>query len=176
MSDIKIIQTKYGRGVTATKNFKSGDIITISEGIPLKDSQMPDASHHSPLWAYVFQGLEKDSEILVLDWTSLMNHSATPNVTYKAISPTKVKFIAQKDIHPGDELNIDYGYNIEDHSTKWGINEKQLLADTNLSPSQGGVELKSISFDKLSTLKTELTDAPSDVKSAFNQICKYLIK
>lgn len=146
--DIKVIQTKYGRGIKSNKEYAKGEVITISEGIPLTESQMPSAKVGSPIWAYIFNGLYPGKYILSLDWTSLMNHSEEANITYFPISDTQVKFVALRNIKPGDELNIDYGYDIKSHSESFGINEEKLVNDTqlfdavgNMSASQGGVDL-----------------------------------
>lgn len=145
---MKIVQTKYGRGVSADKNYKKGDVLAISEGIPLSENQMPSESAGSPIWAYIFNGLYPGLYILALDWTSLMNHSDDPNVDYFPISLTQVKFIALKDINEGDELNIDYGYDVANHSKHFGIDEDKLVNDTqlfdsmtNMAPSSGGVDV-----------------------------------
>lgn len=148
MEEVKIIPTQYGRGVAANRSWKEGEIIRISECIYLPNNQMPLKSQGSALWAYVFSAA-KDGVLVSLDWTSLMNHSEDNfNVEYKPTDDNKIIFKASRDINPGDELLINYGYDVIDHNKHFGIDTDKLNEDTlqgfDMSASQGGVGLSSV--------------------------------
>lgn len=188
MEEVKIIPTQYGRGVAANRSWKEGEIIRISECIYLPDNQMPLKSQGSALWAYVFSA-DKEGVLVSLDWTSLMNHSEDNfNVEYRPTDDNKVIFKAARDINPGDELLINYGYDVVEHNKHFGIDTDKLNEDTlqgfDMSASQGGVGLSSVKiFSKrndgeelikdLQNLKDQLFDASDDVKESFNQVVKY---
>lgn len=153
MEEVKIIPTQYGRGVSANRSWREGDIIRISECIYIPDNQMPLKSQGSALWAYVFSAA-KEGVLVSLDWTSLMNHSEDDfNVEYNPTDDNKIVFKAARDINPGDELLINYGYDVVEHNKYFGIDTDKLNEDTlqgfDMSASQGGVGLSSVKiFDK----------------------------
>ena len=175
---VKIVPTQYGRGVVANRSWRKDDLITVSECIYLPDSQMPLKSQGSSLWAYVFSAA-KEGVLVALEWTSLMNHSSEDfNVLYYPTEDNKVVFKAARNIEAGDELLINYGYDVVEHNKSFLIDTDKLNEDTlkgfDSPASQGGVELSSVKmFDTLQEIQEELFDASKDVKESFNQVVKY---
>lgn len=108
-SMIEIKNTKdKGRGIFASTLIREGELISKSPCIPISIFDMtPD----SKLWKYVFNYTNK-IKLLSLDYTSLMNHDENPNVGYQVISQTEIEFVALKDISEGEELTINYGYDV----------------------------------------------------------------
>jgi len=178
---------KVGRYIISDKAFKKGEVVTISECIPLKGNHMPRFSTGSPLWQYVFQGITPDTQLVSLDWTSLMNHSEDPNLEYHPISDMQIQFTAAKDIEPGDELNINYGYDpLKHHSevnsdmSDWNTYTATLHdagAVGNMASSMSGNELANMvnkpNFTVLSKIRKKLEGAPRTTKEAFNTVLNY---
>lgn len=178
---------EVGRYIVSDKSYKKGDEITISECIPLVGNQMPRFATGSPLWQYVFQGLEPSTQLVSLDWTSLMNHSEDANVGYEPISSTQIKFWAAKDIAEGEELTINYGYDPLQHHQEVHSNMDDWNAMTAgetlhdamgaMAPSMGGNEISNIvntpDFTVLSKIRKGLEGAPRTVKGAFNTVLNY---
>ena len=68
--------------------------------------------------------------MLLFDWVSLLNDSKTPNLKYKP-NGNQVIVTALRDIEPGEELTIDYGYDVEEKAASVGIDLKSY--NTNIS-------------------------------------------
>ena len=171
MENFSIVRTKYGRGVISNVPFKEGDKVLIAPGIPINER---DLSHNSLLRSYIFDDY-KGGYILALGYGSLFNHDENPNLTYRPVNGTDIEFVAERNINPGDELFINYGYNPIQHGKELRMNSEQLnkLFSGELSPSQGGVELvRTTLYD----VKEQLFSAPIEVKKAFNQIVEYFDK
>ena len=115
MENFSIVRTKYGRGVISNVPFKEGDKVLIAPGIPINER---DLSHNSLLRSYIFDDY-KGGYILALGYGSLFNHDENPNITYRPVNGTDIEFVAERNINPGDELFINYGY--ISHSTWKGI-------------------------------------------------------
>lgn len=163
--EIKNTENK-GRGVFAKVLIQKGTK-HISEGIYLLPDQLESKS---PLWMYVFNA-PKSGEIVSLDWTSLMNDDKNPNLDYKPISNTQIEFVALRDIYPGEELTINYGYDIEDHTKELEID----LDAWNEATIGGVTKRKDELTDQLKTVRTQLHDAPSEVKRSFNNVVEYFV-
>jgi hypothetical protein len=96
-NEVKIVPTKYGRGVVANRSWKQGDVVETSDCICLSINQMPTRKQGSPLWSYVFSALN-GNVLVALGWTSVMNHSSTDyNLEYEPTEDNKVVFRALKD-------------------------------------------------------------------------------
>lgn len=103
-----------GRGVFSTRAIRKGEVISISPCIPIS---IFDITPESKIWKYVFNYTNK-IKLLSFDFTSILNHNSDPNVGYQVISQTEIKFTALRDILEGEELTINYGYQV-DKDVEW---------------------------------------------------------
>jgi hypothetical protein len=103
---MKIKQTKYGKGLFATKRYITEQLIGIVKGKIYKEKDIP-----------------ADSELYVMEMTHTtvidpkppfryLNHNCNPNaelVKYKG----KMTVVAKRHIRSGQQITIDYGWNAE---------------------------------------------------------------
>jgi SET domain-containing protein len=107
-----------GRGVIALQDIKSGELIERSPVliIPHKDRPAVDPTI---VFTYVFMWekgtVEEDlykhtgRAAIALGYTSLLNHSYTPNATFhRHIDDLLIDIVAARDIRAGEEVTIDY--------------------------------------------------------------------
>lgn len=116
ITNIEIINTDdKGRGVFATELISAGETQT-SDCIPVSSRNL---TGNSPLYLYTFDS--EYGKMIALDWTSILNHSDTPNLSFTVINRHQIVFEAIRDIEPGEELTIDYGYDIYEYASRLGI-------------------------------------------------------
>jgi SET domain-containing protein len=109
---------RRGRGVVADAPIAKGDLVERSPVlvIPHHDRAATDAT---VVFTYVFMWehgtVEEDlykhegRAAIALGFTSLLNHSYTPNCTFiRHIDDLIIDLVALRDIAPGEELTIDY--------------------------------------------------------------------
>jgi SET domain-containing protein len=80
---------------------------------------------------YVFEWNNHEKSAIALGYGSLFNHSSKKNVTYKNNYRDKtIDFVATRNIKKGQQLFINYGYNVKDalqitlnNKQKWKANE-----------------------------------------------------
>lgn len=102
---------KYGRGIFANKNIKKGTIVEISELITIDSTKEDKMVSSTKLKHYLY--LYKDTSALALGLGSLFNHSNHPNVSWKMNEKNKtIVFKVNQDIEKGQQLFIDYGYEV----------------------------------------------------------------
>lgn len=107
-----------GRGVVAAQDIKQGELIERSPVliIPHKDRAAVDPTI---VFTYVFMWehgtVEEDlykhegRAAIALGFTSLLNHSYTPNADfYRHIDELMIDILARQDIASGEEITIDY--------------------------------------------------------------------
>jgi SET domain-containing protein len=107
-----------GRGVVALQDIQKGDLIERSPVliIPKRDRSAVDPTI---IFTYVFmweagtveQDLYKHEgrAAIALGFTSLLNHSYTPNaIFHRHIDELMIDIIALRDIDAGEEISIDY--------------------------------------------------------------------
>lgn len=112
--NISIISTPYGRGIQSNKSFSKGDVIFRSPCLRINSQDITDKSI---IRAYMFNSDKPGEYLISLDYSSLMNHSKTPNIDYRVVdNKDEIEFIASKDINPNEELTIDYGYDVYVHN------------------------------------------------------------
>ncbi len=102
--DLIVGQTRYGRGVFATRRYEQGDEVETCPTL-----QVPEDEISGLLSDYVFKSVDDDQVLVLLGYGSLYNHSSKPNLEYVQDDPQTVTFLASRTIEPGDELTIDYG-------------------------------------------------------------------
>jgi SET domain-containing protein len=112
------VMGQRGRGVVATHQIRKGDLIERSPVliIPASDRTATDAT---VIFTYVFMWehdtIEEDlyrhegRAAIALGYTSLLNHSYTPNCDFvRHIDALVIDLVAARDIEAGGELTIDY--------------------------------------------------------------------
>ena len=125
--DVEILNTQEkGRGVYAKYLIKEGETHT-AEGIQIEKWQVENAN---TLQLYLFQSQFFLNSLLLFDWVSLLNDSKTPNLKYKP-NGNQIIVTALRDIEPGEELTINYGYDIGEKAASVGIDLKSY--NTNIS-------------------------------------------
>lgn len=110
--------TAKGRGVVALQDIKKGDLIERSPVliIPYKDRAAVDPTI---IFTYVFMWepgtIEQDlykhegRAAIALGFTSLLNHSYTPNANfYRHFDELMIDIVALRNIDAGEEITIDY--------------------------------------------------------------------
>lgn len=109
---IEIRQTKdKGLGVFASRIIPEGTVIEVAPVIIIPDKQDTHIQK-TRLKHYVF---EYFGDVAIgLGYASLFNHSGMPNVEYVPKKGRMIEFTALTDIEIGEELYIDYGYELED--------------------------------------------------------------
>ena len=127
----EIKESLYGRGVFSKEFIKAGEVVEIAPVllIPKGDLQEIDyapgkfelkKTRKNPIKdkdiqisRYVFFWNE-ELEAIALGYGSLYNHSSNPNIKHERDYQNEtITFIALKDLNPGEELYINYGYNPE---------------------------------------------------------------
>ena len=103
--EVKNIKGK-GRGVFARTLIPEG---TIFERVPLlviPAREILECDHGNLLLGYIFE--YKKQVALALGYGSLYNHSYNPNARYDDAGRQIKEFSALRDIHPGEEITINY--------------------------------------------------------------------
>lgn len=107
---LKITKSKrQGRGVFATKSFKSGAVVECSPVLIFVKKEIENL-HRTKLDCYTYQWGDKgDQAAIVFGFGSFYNHSYNPNVKYVADHEKEImKFIALRSIKNGQEITINY--------------------------------------------------------------------
>lgn len=100
---------KFGRGLFTDSFLKEKAFLEKSPLIIIskKDKSKIESTQLS---SYVYEF--EDGLAIALGLGSLFNHSNTPNVGWKILKNEKaVMFWTLREIQPGEQLFIDYGYN-----------------------------------------------------------------
>ena len=100
----------HGLGVFCTNPIFSGEVI---EECPIFSLPIPKGESSPLLIDYRFnwpQGTEWEEQVLSWGYGSLYNHSESSNAYWVSdLDRRTFKFIASRDIHPGEEIFIWYG-------------------------------------------------------------------
>jgi SET domain-containing protein len=117
---LEVRQSKYGRGVFATRDIQSGELIHVAPVIVLSKEEC-ETAESTILANYVFSWRKKTGRCaLALGYGSLFNHSYTPNAKYKLrTKKDTIEFFAYTDIKAGDEIFVNYNGKPEDQSPLW---------------------------------------------------------
>lgn len=104
------IKSEYNLGVFAKTFIQKGETV---ERVPFLEIKKKLEEMPIPLGEYVFTShLRKDPDyyVLALGYGSIYNHSLKNNVDYQTDTQERfLKYIANRDIYPGEELFINYG-------------------------------------------------------------------
>jgi len=107
---------KKGRGMFATVNIPKGSVIERSPYIyiPSKDFEDLQGTTIERYWFYVSGRDNKANNAIGLGYTSLYNHSKKPNADWVILPRSKmIKVMALRDIRKGQEITINYGYEVK---------------------------------------------------------------
>lgn len=107
-----------GRGIVAAEPIKKGELIERSPVLIIPETDRCKTDE-SVLFTYVFMWEKNTTEEdlykrrgragVTLGYTSLCNHSATPNADFDRLIDEKLlDLFALKDIAEGEEITIDY--------------------------------------------------------------------
>jgi SET domain-containing protein len=98
-----------GRGVFATSEIQSGELIESTE-IIVVPSEQRSFLDTTVLYNYYFSwGAEANEAALALGFGSLYNHSYSPNAHYvKDLIRQKIDFVAIRNISAGEEITVNY--------------------------------------------------------------------
>jgi SET domain-containing protein len=109
---IKIKQTKkYGRGLFASEDIPINTIVEVSELIVIPDAKEDKQLLKTRLKHYLY--LFEEGSALALGVGSLFNHNPDPNVVWKMnIRRKKIIFKTKRPIRKGEQLFINYGYDV----------------------------------------------------------------
>lgn len=115
-------QAGKGRGVFATAGFAAGAIIETAPIILIPADQW---LHLEPtvLALYIFNfgpTAAEEHAAIALGYGSLYNHSYTPNAKYiKSWDEQVIRFVALREIQPGEEITVNYNGSAEDQAPIW---------------------------------------------------------
>src|SRR5437588_1409865 len=113
---------KRGRGVFAASRLARGEIIETAPIILIPAAEWP---HIEPtvlaLYIYNFgPTAEEEHAAIALGYGSLYNHSYMPNAKYiKSWEEQVIRFVALRDIEPGEEITINYNGSPENQTQIW---------------------------------------------------------
>lgn len=109
MFAIQIKQTQNrGRGVFATKDFTSGEIIEICPVLILNEQESKNYEN-TILGNYLYEWESEEDGAIILGYGLIYNHSYTPNAEYvRNFSDKTMTYQAVKDIKAGEEILINY--------------------------------------------------------------------
>ncbi len=108
---------KKGRGIFATQSISKGSVIEKSPYIfiPSKDFEELMVTVIRYYWFYVRDNKRDNPSCAIgLGYTSLYNHSKTPNAEWRIFPRSKtIKITALRNIRKGQEITINYGYDVK---------------------------------------------------------------
>ena len=119
--EVRETRTK-GRGVFALVKFARGEMIEATPVILIPAEQW----HHiepTVLALYIYNfgpTAEQEHAAIALGNGSLYNHSYRPNAEYIKDWPEQlIRFVAIRDIEPGEEITVNYNGSSEDQTPIW---------------------------------------------------------
>ena len=109
-----------GRGVFATAPIARGELIEAAPALVIPSEEW----HHvepTVLALYIFNfGPVGEHAAIALGYGSLYNHSFSPNAEYvKSWEEKVIRFVALRDIAPGEEVTVNYNGSPGDRSPIW---------------------------------------------------------
>ena len=112
--------SKYGRGIFATRDIKTGELIEVSPVLISRNNEWQYLKK-TVLFDYCFTWGENYEHIAIaLGFGSLYNHSYTPNATFSNnIDNLSIDFYAITDIKINEEITINYNEDADDNSPLW---------------------------------------------------------
>lgn len=130
---VKDTETAKGRGVFALRAFSEGEVVEIC---PVMVLATPYADLPADIKTIVFQWLAVDGEptnratqAIAFGCGSLYNHDNPSNMRFVLDRPALViRFFADRDITPGEELTINYSSSNGETTTEndWWFEQKNI--------------------------------------------------
>lgn len=110
-----------GRGVFASRNIKSGEIIEECPVILVSEHDMANLNESILVTYFFYFGKNNNNLLVALGFGSIYNHSHNPNATYIINSAEDtMEFTALSDIKKDDEITISYNStNKKDKALLW---------------------------------------------------------
>ena len=109
-----------GKGVFASVNIKSGEIIEIAPVILMPEEEISDLAKTKLLNYFFAWGEKLEKAAIALGFGSLYNHSYAPNAKFvENYDLETITYSAIKDIKEGEEILINYNGDPEDKSKLW---------------------------------------------------------
>lgn len=106
----KLVQNHKGWGVEATAFISKGETVEVCPVIPMIKDKDHSHINQKQLARYVFSW-NKDCDVLVQGWGGIYNHDEQNNMVYSPDDKNMTMvYKATRDIQPGEELLINYGY------------------------------------------------------------------
>jgi len=115
--EVKRIKGK-GRGVFARRPIREGAVIESVPVLVMTAEEYARGVAGTVLENYCF-GWDPDKVALALGYGSLYNHSYRPNARYEDVGPSTKRFIALRDIGPGEEITVNYNGKPKSRSKVW---------------------------------------------------------
>jgi SET domain-containing protein len=111
---------KYGRGIYAARDIKTGKCIEVSPVIVSPQTEWKYLKKTILSEYYFTWGENYEHKAIALGYGSLFNHSYTPNATF-VYKPDilSIAFFTTSDIKRGEEITINYNWYPEDESPLW---------------------------------------------------------
>ena len=122
----------HGSGIFAKRDIPKGtkiieyigNVVSTEEGDRIYEEQYEESKKTGSGAVFIFQLNKKQDIDGNVSWNParFINHSCNPNCKYKIIN-NHIWIISIRDIKEGEELNYDYGYDLEgykDHPCKCG--------------------------------------------------------
>ncbi len=118
-----------GRGVFASKNIYTGEVIEICPVIVIP-CHASGLLSKTPLVNYYFTwGKGQETVAVCFGFGSMYNHSYDPNATYKKhFDNLMIDFVAVKNIKKDEEITVNYNHgNPDDKSALWMLDVPQAI-------------------------------------------------
>ena len=96
-----------GRGVFARKFIPEGTVIERVPVIVFPAKEIETDEGRTAMYHYCFEW-GKETVALAMGYGSIYNHSYSPNARYDDVAQRTKVFTAIQDIHPGEEITINY--------------------------------------------------------------------
>ncbi len=115
--EIKRVKGK-GRGVFARRPIRKDEVIESVPVLVMTTEEYARGVSGTLLQDYCF-GWDPDKVALALGYGSLYNHSYRPNARYEDVAPSTKRFIALRDIAPGEEITVNYNGKPRSRTKVW---------------------------------------------------------
>lgn len=117
---------KMGRGVFASENIKTGEVVEVAPILILQFEDFVDTR-----WNFLFEYYfwMDDEVVLALGYGSLYNHSKENNAEYEInIKNKSITFKAKKEIKKGEEIFFNYKGSATSKAPLWFERETEKSA------------------------------------------------